>query len=124
MKDVIGREWQLGTVQVDYNLPARFDLTTSAPTTQPHRPVMIHRAPFGSMERFVGCLIEHFAGAFPVRRAPSHHSYPHPLPPIQAKIKVGAEEKIPYRLIVARVTPRTRGLECRHPEGSRHGCAQ
>jgi len=65
VKDVVGREWQLGTVQVDYNLPERFDLNYNGPDNKPHRPVMIHRAPFGSMERFVGVLIEHFAGAFP-----------------------------------------------------------
>ena len=70
VRDVIGREWQLGTVQVDYNLPIRFDLTYIGPDSQPHRPVMIHRAPFGSMERFVGVLIEHFAGAFPTWLAP------------------------------------------------------
>jgi threonyl-tRNA synthetase len=66
VQDVIGREWQLGTVQVDYQLPQRFDLTYAGPDNKPHRPVMIHRAPFGSMERFVGVLIEHFAGAFPL----------------------------------------------------------
>jgi threonyl-tRNA synthetase len=70
VKDVIGREWQLGTVQVDYQLPRRFDLSYIGPDNKPHRPVMIHRAPFGSMERFVGVLIEHFAGAFPVWLAP------------------------------------------------------
>ncbi|HEX2101762.1 MAG TPA: threonine--tRNA ligase [Candidatus Synoicihabitans sp.] len=70
VKDVIGREWQLGTVQVDYNLPVRFDLAYIGPDNQPHRPVMIHRAPFGSMERFCGVLIEHFAGDFPVWLAP------------------------------------------------------
>jgi threonyl-tRNA synthetase len=70
VKDVIGREWQLGTVQVDYNLPQRFDLTYVGADNQPHRPVMIHRAPFGSMERFVGVLIEHFAGDFPTWLAP------------------------------------------------------
>ncbi|NBX33366.1 MAG: threonine--tRNA ligase, partial [Planctomycetes bacterium] len=70
VKDVIGRSWQLGTVQVDYNLPIRFDLSYNGADNQQHRPVMIHRAPFGSMERFVGCLIEHFAGAFPLWLAP------------------------------------------------------
>ena len=70
VKDVIGREWQLGTVQVDYNLPQRFDLTYIGADNQPHRPVMIHRAPFGSMERFIGVLIEHFAGAFPLWLSP------------------------------------------------------
>ena len=70
VKDVIGREWQLGTVQVDYNLPVRFDLSYIGADNQPHRPVMIHRAPFGSMERFCGVLIEHFAGDFPVWLSP------------------------------------------------------
>jgi threonyl-tRNA synthetase len=70
VKDVIGREWQLGTVQVDYNLPIRFDLTYGGADNQPHRPVMIHRAPFGSMERFCGVLIEHFGGDFPLWLSP------------------------------------------------------
>jgi threonyl-tRNA synthetase len=70
IKDVIGREWQLGTVQVDYQNPVRFDLTYTGSDNQSHRPVMIHRAPFGSMERFCGVLIEHFAGHFPTWLAP------------------------------------------------------
>ena len=70
VKDVIGREWQLGTVQVDYNLPERFDLTYIGADNEKHRPVMLHRAPFGSMERFCGVLIEHFAGSFPTWLAP------------------------------------------------------
>ncbi len=70
VRDVIGREWQLGTVQVDYQLPERFALEYVGSDNRPHRPVMIHRAPFGSMERFVGVLIEHFAGAFPLWLAP------------------------------------------------------
>jgi threonyl-tRNA synthetase len=70
VKDCIGREWQLGTVQLDYNLPKRFDLEYVGADNKPHRPVMIHRAPFGSMERFMGILIEHFAGAFPTWLAP------------------------------------------------------
>lgn len=70
VKDVIGREWQLGTVQVDYNLPERFDLNYIGADNEKHRPVMIHRAPFGSMERFVGVLIEHFGGNFPTWLAP------------------------------------------------------
>jgi len=70
VRDVIGREWQLGTVQVDFQLPERFDLHYAGADNKPHRPVMIHRAPFGSMERFVGVLIEHFAGAFPVWLSP------------------------------------------------------
>lgn len=70
VKDVIGREWQLGTVQVDYNLPVRFGLSYIGADNQAHTPVMIHRAPFGSMERFCGVLIEHFGGDFPVWLAP------------------------------------------------------
>ncbi len=70
VRDCIGREWQLGTVQLDYNLPKRFELEYIGKDNTPHRPVMIHRAPFGSMERFVGILIEHFAGAFPLWLAP------------------------------------------------------
>jgi threonyl-tRNA synthetase len=70
VRDCIGREWQLGTVQLDYNLPKRFELEYVGPDNKIHRPVMIHRAPFGSMERFVGILIEHFAGAFPLWLAP------------------------------------------------------
>ncbi len=70
VRDVVGREWQLGTVQVDYNLPERFDLQYVDAEGKTQRPVMIHRAPFGSMERFVAVLIEHFAGAFPVWLAP------------------------------------------------------
>lgn len=70
VKDVIGREWQLGTVQVDYILPERFDLSYTGSDNKEHRPVMIHRAPFGSMERFTGVLIEHFGGNFPTWLAP------------------------------------------------------
>ncbi len=70
VRDVIGREWQLGTVQVDFNLPERFELSYIGSDNKHHRPVMIHRAPFGSMERFVGILIEHFAGDFPTWLAP------------------------------------------------------
>ncbi|MBT3302772.1 MAG: threonine--tRNA ligase [Bacteroidetes bacterium] len=70
VKDALGRQWQLGTVQVDYNLPERFDLTYIGEDNQKHRPVMIHRAPFGSMERFIGLLIEHTAGDFPLWLAP------------------------------------------------------
>jgi threonyl-tRNA synthetase len=70
VRDCIGREFQLGTVQLDYNLPERFGLEYVGKDNQIHRPVMIHRAPFGSMERFMGILIEHFAGAFPLWLAP------------------------------------------------------
>jgi threonyl-tRNA synthetase len=70
VKDALGREWQLGTVQLDYNLPERFDLTYIGADDQKHRPVMIHRAPFGSLERFIGVLIEHCGGNFPSWLAP------------------------------------------------------
>ena len=75
VKDALGRRWQLGTIQVDYNLPERFDLTYKGSDNEEHRPVMIHRAPFGSMERFVALLLEHTGGNFPIW-----------LMPIQAKI--------------------------------------
>ncbi len=85
VKDVIGREWQLGTIQVDYNLPERFGLEYIGADNQPHRPVMIHRAPFGSFERFAGVLIEHFAGNFPTWLAPE-----------QARILTITGEQLPY----------------------------
>jgi len=66
VKDALGRKWQLGTIQVDYNLPERFDLTYKGSDNELHRPVMIHRAPFGSMERFIAILLEHTAGNFPL----------------------------------------------------------
>ena len=70
VKDALGRNWQLGTIQVDYNLPERFDLTYKGADDKLHRPIMIHRAPFGSMERFVAVLLEHTAGKFPLWLAP------------------------------------------------------
>jgi len=85
VRDVIGREWQLGTVQVDYNLPIRFDLAYIGADNARHRPVMIHRAPFGSMERFCGVLIEHFAGHFPVWLAPE-----------QARVLTVSEKSDPF----------------------------
>ncbi|MFO0962458.1 MAG: threonine--tRNA ligase [Phycisphaerales bacterium] len=127
VKDVIGRSWQLGTVQVDYNLPIRFDLSYIGADNAPHRPVMIHRAPFGSFERFVGCLIEHFAGAFPMWLAPEQvrvlpisdksAEYGRALlqalrarglratldesnERIQAKVREASEMKIPYLAVV------------------------
>jgi threonyl-tRNA synthetase len=127
VRDVIGREWQLGTVQVDYNLPERFNLEYIGADNAPHRPVMIHRAPFGSFERFVGFLIEHFAGAFPLWLAPEQvrvlpiseksAAYAEEVVKmlrgaglratvdnsndrVQAKIRVGSESKIPYLAVV------------------------
>ncbi|MDR2463987.1 MAG: threonine--tRNA ligase [Verrucomicrobiales bacterium] len=127
VRDVIGREWQLGTVQVDYNLPERFDLNYIGADNAKHRPVMIHRAPFGSMERFVGVLIEHFAGAFPVWLAPEQvrllpitdlqadytaslsaalaeagvrHSVDAHSDKIGAKIRRAQLDKVPYMLVI------------------------
>src|SRR5262249_43906048 len=127
VRDCIGREWQLGTVQLDYNLPKRFGLEYVGADNRAHRPVMIHRAPFGSMERFMGILIEHFAGAFPLSLAPE----PAPVltvsdkseeygrqvearlraagfrvggdyrpEKVQAKVRAGSLEKVPYMLVV------------------------
>jgi threonyl-tRNA synthetase len=127
VRDVLGRKWQLGTVQLDYVLPERFGLEYVGPDGQKHRPVMIHRAPFGSLERFVGILIEHFGGAFPLWLSPvqatvlsiSEKFSPYAaevlaalkgadfraeadLSPekIGAKIRDAAMQKIPYMLIV------------------------
>jgi threonyl-tRNA synthetase len=127
VRDCIGREWQLGTVQLDYNLPSRFQLEYIGPDNKPHRPVMIHRAPFGSMERFMGILIEHFAGAFPlwlapeqVRILPISEKYSEYGKKVEAELKekgfrvagdwrpekIGAKireaqiEKVPYMLVV------------------------
>ncbi|MBL8763215.1 MAG: threonine--tRNA ligase [Phycisphaerae bacterium] len=145
VKDVIGREWQLGTVQVDYNMANRFDLSYIGPDNRAHRPVVVHRAPFGSMERFCGVLIEHFAGAFPTWLSPEQvrvlpisdksRGYAEKVERalmdadvrvrvdgsnerIQAKVKVAADEKVPYMLIVgprdaesAAVSVRVRGIE-------------
>jgi len=85
IRDAIGRKWQLGTVQVDYIMPERFDLTYIGSDNKKHRPVIIHRAPFGSMERFTGILIEHFAGDFPLW-----------LSPLQVKVLPVSDEFIPY----------------------------
>ena len=75
VKDALGRRWQLGTIQVDYNLPERFELEYTGSDNQKHRPVMIHRAPFGSMERFVAVLIEHTGGKFPLWLTPDQVAY-------------------------------------------------
>lgn len=145
VKDVIGREWQLGTVQVDYNMAVRFDLSYIGPDNKQHRPVVIHRAPFGSMERFCGFLIEHFAGAFPAWLSPEQvrvlpiseksDAYARKVEQtlrhagvrvsadlgsdrIQGKVKVAAEAKVPYILVVGprdeenqTVSLRVRGME-------------
>lgn len=88
IKDALGRSWQLGTIQVDYNLPDRFELEYVGSDNQAHRPVMIHRAPFGSMERFISILIEHTAGKFPLWLAPEQFA----ILPISDKWEAYAEE--------------------------------
>jgi threonyl-tRNA synthetase len=85
IKDCIGRTWQCGTIQLDFNLPERFDLTYVGADGEKHRPVMIHRVIYGSLERFIGILIEHYAGAFPVWLAP-----------VQVKLLTISEEQVPY----------------------------
>ena len=127
VKDALGRRWQLGTIQVDYNLPERFDLTYIGSDNEKHRPVMIHRAPFGSMERFVAVLLEHCAGDFPLWLTPDqvmilpvsekYHEYAEKLnemlkrneirtlidlrsEKIGRKIRDAEMKKVPYMLIV------------------------
>ena len=141
VKDVIGREWQLGTVQVDYNLPERFDLTYIGSDNKPHRPVMIHRAPFGSLERFVAVLIEHFEGAFPTWLSPeqirvlpisekfseqarellnklleagARASIDNSAEKIGAKIRLAQLEKVPYMLIIGANEVETNTISVRH----------
>ena len=141
VKDVIGREWQLGTVQVDYNLPERFDLSYIGADNQAHRPVMVHRAPFGSMERFVGVLIEHFAGKFPTWLAPEQvrilpisdkfHEYASGIETalaaegirvktdaasekIGAKIRLAQIDQVPYMLIAGEREAESNTVSVRH----------
>lgn len=92
VRDALGRSWQLGTIQVDYNLPDRFDLEYTGSDNEKHRPVMIHRAPFGSMERFVAVLIEHCAGRFPLWLAPEQAI----ILPISEKYQQYAENVLRY----------------------------
>jgi threonyl-tRNA synthetase len=141
VKDVIGREWQLGTVQVDYNLPVRFDLSYIGADNKPHRPVMIHRAPFGSLERFMGVLIEHFAGHFPTWLAPEQarilpisekfNNYADTIEQslkeggirvavdrnsekVGAKIRLAQLEKVSYMLVVGNKEEETNQVSVRH----------
>ena len=141
VKDVIGRDWQLGTVQVDYNLPERFELSYIGADNQAHRPVMIHRAPFGSLERFTGLLIEHFEGKFPTWLSPEqvrvlsisekHNAYADEVAAalqakgvrvavdrkgdkIGAKIRLARLERVPYMLVVGAREQETRCVSVRH----------
>jgi threonyl-tRNA synthetase len=146
IKDVIGREWQLGTIQVDYNLPERFDISYVGEDGSDHRPVMIHRAPFGSLERFVGILIEHYGGDFPLWLAPRqvvlipiadrHNAYAEELQAelhraglraevddssnrMNAKVRQAELSKIPVMLIVGDKEQEERAVSVRErtPEG-------
>jgi threonyl-tRNA synthetase len=148
VKDVLGREWQLGTIQVDYNLPERFDITYTGEDGGDHRPVMIHRAPFGSLERFVGILIEHYGGDFPLWLAPRqvviipiadrHNAYAETLAGefraaglraevddstnrMNAKVRTAELNKIPVMLIVGDQEEERREVSVRErtPEGHR-----
>ena len=141
VKDVIGREWQLGTVQVDYVLPERFGLSYVGADNAEHRPVMIHRAPFGSMERFVGVLIEHYNGAFPLWLSPEQVrvlpvsdkflayaktvsdtvsaagfrlSLDDSNDRLNAKIKVAQDDKVPYMLVVGGKDEQAGTVSVRH----------
>lgn len=140
VKDVIGREWQLGTVQVDYVLPVRFDLNYIGADNEKHRPVMIHRAPFGSMERFCGVLIEHFGGDFPLWLAPEQvrvlpisdkvideatalltqlraagirASIDNHSDKLGAKIRRGEIDKVPYTLVLGQKEAETNSVSVR-----------
>ncbi len=141
VKDVIGREWQLGTVQVDYNNPVRFDLSYTGADNAKHRPVMIHRAPFGSMERFTGVLIEHFAGAFPTWLSPEQvrvltisekaddfargvlaqlneaglrATFDDASEKIGAKIRNAQLDKVPYMLVIGQKEAEANSVAVRH----------
>ena len=127
LEDSIGRTWQCGTIQLDFQMPERFDLSYIGPDGEKHRPVMIHRVVFGSIERFIAILTEHFAGAFPVWLSPvqvkilplidKHHSYAEDVQnaleekgirvecdtrneKIGYKIREAQLEKIPYMLVI------------------------
>lgn len=140
VKDAIGRKWQLGTIQVDYNLPERFELEYTGSDNQKHRPVMIHRAPFGSMERFVAVLIEHCAGKFPLWLTPEQiailpvsdrfNDYAHSVleelknsdirgyvddrsEKVGKKIRDNELKKVPYMLIVGEDEANTRTVAVR-----------
>jgi threonyl-tRNA synthetase len=147
VKDALGRKWQLGTVQVDYQLPERFKLEYIGADNQKHRPVMIHRAPFGSLERFIAVLTEHCAGNFPLWLAPEqiavlpvsekYHEYAHKVhlaleeldirgyiderdEKIQRKIRDAEVKKIPYMLIVGEKEQEAHSVSIRkHGEGDK-----
>ncbi|WP_018290921.1 threonine--tRNA ligase [Verrucomicrobium sp. 3C] len=140
VRDCLGREWQLGTVQLDYNLPVRFGLSFTGADNREHRPVMIHRAPFGSLERFLAILIEHFGGDFPVWLAPEqvrilpisdqqldyareaaaalrHRrlrvSVDEKNETLNAKIRIAEKQKIPYMAVIGKNEQSTKTLSVR-----------
>lgn len=147
VKDALGRKWQLGTVQIDYVMPERFELEYIGSDGQKHRPVVIHRAPFGSLERFIGVLIEHFAGEFPLWLAPTqaaivpvsqnfiNYAYEISIELKKNGIRVEVDErnekigykirdwemkKVPYMLIVGEKEKETRSVSVRkHKEGDK-----
>jgi threonyl-tRNA synthetase len=149
VKDALGRKWQLGTVQVDYQLPKRFELEYIGSDNQRHCPVMIHRAPFGSMERFIAVLTEHCAGNFPLWLAPEQvailpisekfHDYAHEVQAlleerdirgyidersekVQRKIRDAEVKKIPFMLIIGEKEQTDRTVSVRkHGAGADEG---
>jgi threonyl-tRNA synthetase len=148
VKDALGRRWQLGTIQVDYSLPERFELEYTGADNQKHRPVMIHRAPFGSMERFVAVLIEHTAGKFPLWLAPTQavvlpvsekfNDYAHKVAKELKKLDIRAEvddrnekmgrkirdnelKRIPYLLIVGEKEAENEEISVRKQGGEDKG---
>ncbi|HFB67917.1 MAG TPA: threonine--tRNA ligase, partial [Calditrichae bacterium] len=141
IRDVLGRSWQCSTVQVDFNLPERFDMEYIGEDGKPHRPIMVHRALFGSLERFFGILIEHYAGAFPLWLAPvqvtllpiadRHHNYAHRIyqelrnanvrveldtrnEKVGFKIREAEVNKIPYMVIIGDKEVENQTLSVRH----------
>jgi threonyl-tRNA synthetase len=148
VKDALGRNWQLGTIQVDYTLPERFDLTYKGSDNELHRPVMIHRAPFGSMERFVALLLEHTGGNFPLWLIPDqaivlpvsekHEKYAQKVlnslenheiralldnrnETVGKKIREAELNKIPYMLIVGDKEQEEGTVSVRRHGGQDHG---
>ncbi len=109
MSDSIGRKWQLGTIQLDYNAPERFDLTYVGEDNKEHRPVVLHRAVYGSFERFIAIFIEHFAGAFPAWLAP-----------VQAMIVTVADRQLDYAREARRPALRPRATACEVDDRGAH----
>lgn len=144
IKDALGRAWQCTTIQVDFNIPERFDMTYMGADNRQHRPIMIHRAILGSMERFMGCLVEHYAGAFPTWLAPvqvmvlpiadRHNDYARMIgdklrsdgirveldvrtESVNKKIRDAQVQKVPYMLVVGDKEMRSRTVAVRDREG-------